>query len=88
MFLYHNNGDGTFTSLVGAAGLADATHGVTEGTIVSFADYDNDGLMDVAFSGNGTAEALYHHNSDGTFVDVTTVAGITRGANSQEYRLG
>lgn len=86
--LYRNNGDGTFSVVDGAAGLADATHGVTEGSIVSFADYDNDGLMDVAFSGNGTAEALYHHNSDNTFTDVTTSAGLTPMANSQGLAWG
>ncbi|MEO7723966.1 MAG: CRTAC1 family protein [Chthoniobacterales bacterium] len=86
--LYHNDGDGTFTQIDGAAGLADATHGVTEGSIVSFADYDKDGLMDVAFSGNGTAEALYHHNSDGTFIDVTEAAGLTPLPNSQGLAWG
>jgi enediyne biosynthesis protein E4 len=58
--LYHNNGDGTFTQIPNAGGLGDATHGVVEGTVCSFADYDNDGFMDVAFAGNGTTEALYH----------------------------
>jgi ASPIC and UnbV/FG-GAP-like repeat len=86
--LYHNNGDGTFTSVDGAAGLADATHGVTEGSIVSFADYDNDGWMDVAFSGNGTAEALYHNNRDGTFTDVTDAAGLKPKVNSQGLAWG
>jgi hypothetical protein len=86
--LYHNNGDGTFSVVEGAAGLADATHDVTEGSIVSFADYDNDGLMDVAFSGNGTADALYHHNADGTFTDVTTAAGLTPKTNSQGLAWG
>ena len=86
--IYHNNGDGTFTQVPGAGGLADATHGVTEGSIVSFADYDNDGWMDVAFSGNGTAEALYHNNRDGTFTDVTTAAGLTPAVNSQGLAWG
>jgi hypothetical protein len=86
--LYHNNGDGTFSVVPDAAGLADATHGITEGSIVSFADYDNDGRMDVAFSGNGTAEALYHHNADGTFTDVTTAAGLTPKLNSQGLAWG
>ncbi|MGI8955942.1 MAG: CRTAC1 family protein [Chthoniobacterales bacterium] len=86
--LYHNNGDGTFTTVDGAGGLADATHGVTEGSICSFADYDNDGYMDVAFSGNGTAEALYHNNRNGTFTDVTDAAGITPGINSQGLAWG
>ncbi len=49
--LYRNNGDGTFTQIANAAGLESATHGSDEGFICSFADYDNDGFMDVAFSG-------------------------------------
>ncbi|MEO7724632.1 MAG: CRTAC1 family protein, partial [Chthoniobacterales bacterium] len=86
--LYHNNGNGTFSVVPGAAGLADATHGVTEGSIVSFADYDNDGLMDVAFGGNNTAEALYHHNSNGTFSDVTSASGLVPKLNSQGIAWG
>ncbi len=79
--LYRNNGDGTFTQVANAAGLADATHGVVDGTIVSFADYDNDGFMDVVIGGNGSTEALYR-NVGGTFVDVTAAAGITPRANA------
>ncbi len=86
--IYRNNGDGTFTEVPGAGGLADATHGVTEGSVVSFADYDNDGWMDVVFTGNGTAEALYHNNRDGTFTDVTTSAGLTPMIHSQGIAWG
>ena len=74
--LYHNNHDGTFTDMAAAAGIADATLGVDYGTVVSFADYDNDGYMDVFFSGDNTSDVLYHNNRDGTFSDVTATAGI------------
>lgn len=86
--LYHNNGDSTFSQVPNAGGLADATHGVTEGTVCSFADYDNDGFMDVAFGGNGTAEALYRNNGDGTFTDVTDVSGIIARQNSNAIAWG
>lgn len=86
--LYHNEGDGTFTLISGAGGLGDATNGVTEGSIISFADYDNDGYMDVAMSGNLTAEELYHNNRDGTFSEVTESAGFVPKINGQGLAWG
>ncbi len=86
--LYHNNGDGTFSVVPGAGGLADATRGRNDGSICSFADYDNDGFMDVAFSGNSSPEALYHNNRDGTFSEVTNSAGLTPLSNSQGLAWG
>ncbi len=86
--LYHNNGDGTFNVVPGAGGLADAIHGITEGSIVSFADYDYDGYMDVVMGGNGSSEALYHNNRDGTFTDVTGTAGLLEGKNTQGLAWG
>ncbi len=74
--LYKNNGNGTFSAVPNAAGLADATAGVDFGGIVAIADYDNDGFMDLAISGEGNAQALYRNRGDGTFSDVTTAAGL------------
>ena len=86
--LYHNNGGGTFSQALNAGGLATATHGVVEGTVCSFADYDNDGFMDVAFAGSGTTEALYHNNGDGTFTDVTATSGLNPRQNSNAIAWG
>ena len=43
--LYHNNGDGTFTSTIFEAGLGLNTHSLGWGTM--FVDVDNDGRMDI-----------------------------------------
>ena len=86
--MYHNNGDGTFTPAADIGDLATANHGIDEGSIVSFADYDNDGWMDVVIGGNGSSEALYHNNHDGTFSDVTTAAGFTPKNNTQGLAWG
>jgi hypothetical protein len=74
--LYKNNRNGTFTQIADGAGLTNASYGINGGAVTSFVDYDNDGRMDVAFSGEGAPEALYHHRGSGTFVNVTAAAGI------------
>jgi len=83
--LYENNGDGTFTQVPNAAGLADATLGAFHGTLCSFADYDNDGFMDVAFSGERN---VLYRNVGGTFMDVTAAAGMTTKRNSTGIAWG
>lgn len=76
--LYRNKGDGTFNMIAGAGGLEDATFAKHGGAVTSFVDYDNDGLMDVAFSGEATSEALYRNKGNGTWVDVTNTAGLLK----------
>ena len=81
--LYKNNGNGTFTLVDNAGGLASAN-----GSIVSFADYDNDGFLDVAITGDGNTQELYHNERNGTFVDVTDAAGIVRQPNGKGIAWG
>lgn len=78
--LYHNNGDGTFTDRAAQAGLAG---GLGSGGGLA-ADLDNDGdqellvLSDGNFLSLPTAAPmkLYRNNGNGTFTDITAVAGI------------
>lgn len=70
--LYRNNGDGTFTDVTEAAGVA--AEGLLEMGMAS-ADYDNDGRADIYVTGYG-ASRLYHNNGDGTFKDVTARASV------------
>ena len=79
--LYKNNGNGAFTEVSDAAGLALATAGRDQGTTCSFADYDNDGFMDVFFAGDGMPGSVptdgLFRNQGGNFMDVTAAAGFT-----------
>ena len=86
--LYKNNGNGTFAIVPDGGGLREATSGLDHGSIVSMADYDNDGFMDIAMTGDGNAEALYKNMGNGTFVDVTSAAGIIPRANGKGLAWG
>jgi len=50
--LFHNNGDGTFTNVTEKAGLAraDPKYGTLWAVAAAFADYDNDGKLDLFVS--------------------------------------
>jgi hypothetical protein len=69
--LYRNNGDGTFTDVTRAAGVAG--HGFAMGVTVG--DYDNDGFVDLYIT-NYNSAILYHNTGKGTFEDVTARAGV------------
>ena len=69
--LYHNNGDGTFTDVATAAGVANTPRG--RGCV--WFDYNNDGWRDLYVTCAGP-NYLFENNSDGTFTDVTQQAGI------------
>jgi enediyne biosynthesis protein E4 len=58
--LYHNNGDGTFSSTIYEAGLSLNTHFLGWGTM--FIDVDNDGHLDIlAVNGHVYPEVDSHH---------------------------
>lgn len=71
--LFRNDGNGVFTEVGAAAGLADPIQTWSS----AWADYDNDGDMDVLIGSYVTNEAhkLMRNNGDGTFTDVTAGSG-------------
>ncbi|MCB0585750.1 MAG: PKD domain-containing protein, partial [Phaeodactylibacter sp.] len=65
--LHRNNGDGTFTDISLASNINAALNGAGPGLQVKFADFDNDGLVDLLFTSLGTSHALLINNGNNTF---------------------
>ena len=75
-FLYHNNGDGTFTDVTVASGAINVA-----GTLgVTWGDFDNDGYLDLYVVNTdkmaNTPNRLFRNNGNGTFTDVASIAGV------------
>lgn len=83
--LYRNNGDGTFTNVADEAGVSSRGYGLC----AAWADYDNDGFLDIYLTNNahtifcyGQSNKLYRNKGDGTFEDVTETAKVGEKGNS------
>ncbi|MFO8184177.1 MAG: CRTAC1 family protein, partial [Candidatus Aegiribacteria sp.] len=67
--LFRNGGDGTFTDVTVSAGVT----GHTDTRTVAFADYNNDGWLDIFVSHHDFftySNIMWRNNGDGTFSDV------------------
>ncbi len=76
--LYRNRGDGTFEDVTERAGIAQH---IGRGMSVAFADYDNDGTMDVFVTNDNLPNFLFHNRGDGTFEEMGLNAGVALTAN-------
>lgn len=70
--LYRGNGDGTFRDVSEESGLG-RHHG--KGMGVAFADYDQNGFMDIFVSNDTYRNFLFRNRGDGTFSEVAIFAG-------------
>jgi hypothetical protein len=70
--LLRNNGNGTFTDVTREAGLLAPLNSIS----ASWADYDNDGFLDLFVCCEKQANRLYHNKGDGTFEEVAAQAGV------------
>jgi hypothetical protein len=77
--LFRNGGNGVYTDVTDAAGLAGTGYDIG----VAAGDYDNDGHPDLFVAGL-YRNTLYHNNGDGTFTDVTAKAGLDH-SNDPQY---
>jgi hypothetical protein len=71
--LFHNRGDGTFEEVSKKAGVDDPDR--YYGLGVEWADYDDDGWPDLYVANDSGPNYLYHNKHDGTFEDVSMLAG-------------
>jgi hypothetical protein len=85
--LLRNNGDGTFTDVTTQAGLGAV---VTASQVAAWADFDNDGFLDLFVGNENAPSQLFHNNANGTFTEVGHIAGVdriafTKGATWGDY---
>ncbi len=77
-FLYRNDGNGVFTRILEGEIVTD-----TEWSLgAAWADYDNDGFLDLYVANFLQANALYHNNGDGTFTRITEGEIVTDNFNT------
>jgi len=78
--LFRNQGDGTFAEVTSTAFAVNDSTANSKGA--AWADYDNDGFLDVFIANGGTVESLnqpnylYRNNGDGTFTEVAALEGV------------
>jgi hypothetical protein len=75
--LLRNRGDGTFEDVTERAGLLSGSHRTHS---AAWADFDNDGLLDVFVGHEETQSQLFRNRGDGTFEDVSRKARVDRTA--------
>jgi len=71
--LYRNNGNETFTDISQLSGVSAGLNDNGLGAQVLFADFDNDGFVDLLYTSLGTEHALLRNQGDGTFEELATV---------------
>ena len=80
--LWLNDGGMQFTDVTSSCGIS--TSIITKSYGASFGDYDNDGYIDLYICNFHSSiidieNELYHNNGNGTFTEVTAIAGVGNG---------
>ena len=77
-FLYHNNGDGTFSETALAAGVAYDPNGSARGGMgVDAEDLDGDDYLEIFVANfSGQTNALFHNDTGGLFTETTNKLGL------------
>ena len=73
-YLFHNNGDGTFTDIAKEAGVKD---GFRKSMQVLVADFNNDNKPDILVGNDTDPNGLYLNRGDGTFKEFSGPSGLS-----------
>jgi hypothetical protein len=85
--LFHNRSDGTFEEVSKKTGVDNPDH--YYGLGVEWGDYNDDGWPDLYVANDSGPNYLYHNKHDGTFEDVSMLAGIAvSGDGLQQGSMG
>ncbi|UWZ84518.1 FG-GAP-like repeat-containing protein [Occallatibacter riparius] len=79
--LLRNNCNGAFTDVTDESGLGAAE--LTASQTGVWADFDNDGYLDLFVGNEGSGTQLFHNNGNGTFSQIGHAAGIDHTAMSK-----
>ena len=79
-WLFHNNGDGTFTDVSKSSGIANSL-GKAWGVVAT--DLNNDGLMDLFVSNDTAPNFVFMNRGKGRFEETGTPAGVAYSAEGR-----
>ena len=79
-WLFHNNGDGTFTDVTRSSGIAEFRG---KGLGVVATDLNNDGKMDLFVSNDTVADCLYMNRGSGRFENIAEQSGVAYSAEGR-----
>ena len=79
-WLFHNNGDGTFTDVSQSSGIAER-RGKALGVVA--ADINNDGRLDLFVANDTVADFLFVNRGNGRFEDAAETAGVAYSAEGR-----
>lgn len=82
VWLYYNNGDGTFRDVSDASGVSKSKGSYCMTAVA--ADFDNDSWPDVYVACDSTPSFLFKNNHDGTFSEVGLESGVALNEDGME----
>ena len=84
LFLYRNNGDGTFTDVSESSGIAKANGSYC--MTVAAADFRGSGFQDIFVACDSTSSVLFQNNGKGVFTEVALESGVALNEDGMDRR--